>query len=81
MPRCHTPSLMKIDPSVPVKKIFEGFYHIWAWRPSWSCDQYHINKFHFHVPLSSHTNLVKDGPVVSEKSMFLFSYVKAKVKK
>ena len=18
---------------------FKGFYHIWAWRPSWSCDQ------------------------------------------
>ena len=25
----------------------KGFYHIWAWRPSWSCDQHHINKFSF----------------------------------
>ena len=27
-------------PSSPVleKKILKGFYHIWAWRPSWSCD-------------------------------------------
>ena len=20
------------------KKFFSGFYHIWAWQPSWSCD-------------------------------------------
>ena len=23
---------------------FEGFYHIWAWAPSWSCDQDAANK-------------------------------------
>ena len=23
---------------------FKGVYHICAWRPSWSCDQHHINK-------------------------------------
>ena len=23
---------------------FEGFYHIWAWRPSWSCDLDTTNK-------------------------------------
>ena len=23
---------------------FKGFYHIWAWWPSWSCDQDHLNK-------------------------------------
>ena len=23
---------------------FEGFYHIWAWRPSWSCDPDAANK-------------------------------------
>ena len=22
-----------------------GFYHIWAWRPSWSCDQNILHKF------------------------------------
>ena len=21
---------------------FKGFYHIWAWRPSWSCDLDHL---------------------------------------
>ena len=25
---------------------FEGFYHIWAWLPSWSFDQHHINDLH-----------------------------------
>ena len=25
----------------------KGFYHIWAWRPSWSCNQHHVNKFSF----------------------------------
>ena len=33
----------------------KGFYHIWAWRPSWSCDQHHVNKFSFLVPESFHT--------------------------
>ena len=23
------------------------FYHIWAWQPSCSCDQDHVNKFSF----------------------------------
>ena len=37
-PRCYIPSFMKIGPAVPDKKIFKGFYHIWARRPSWLCD-------------------------------------------
>ena len=36
---------------------FQGFYHIWAWRSSWSCDEHHIKKFHFHVPESLHTKV------------------------
>ena len=32
------------------KKIFEGFYHIWAWRPSWSCDPDAENKLSFPLP-------------------------------
>ena len=31
--------------------------------------------FHFHVPKSLHTTLVKNGPVVSEKNKFEFLYV------
>ena len=46
-PRCYIPSFMNIGPPVLEKKIFEGFYHIWAWRPSWSCDLDHDNKFSF----------------------------------
>ena len=25
----------------------KGFYHIWMWQPSWSCDQHHVIKFSF----------------------------------
>ena len=30
----------------------KGFYHIWAWQASWSCDHYHINKFSFLCTLN-----------------------------
>ena len=46
-------------------KGFSRFYHIWAWRPSWSCDQHHVIRFHFLVPESFHKNLVQIGKVVS----------------
>ena len=26
------------------------FYHIWAWRPSWSCDPDALNKLSFPLP-------------------------------
>ena len=68
---CYIPSFVEIGPSVPEKKNFEGFYHIWAWRPSWSCDQDHFNKFSF--PFIQ--NLVQNGPAVSEKIRFEFLYV------
>ena len=32
------------------KKILKGFYHIWAWRPSWSCDSDAANKILFPLP-------------------------------
>ena len=33
------------------KKFFKGFYHtISTWRPSWSCDQDHVNKLLFWPP-------------------------------
>ena len=28
----------------------KGFYHIWAWRPSWSCDPDAANKLSFPLP-------------------------------
>ena len=36
--------------SVLEKKIFKGFYHIWAWRPSWSMNRDHFSNLSF--PLS-----------------------------
>ena len=44
------------------------FYHIWEWRPSWSCDPAGVNKILF--PLykeTSHKNLALNDPAVSEK--------------
>ena len=29
---------------------FKGFYHIWAWRPSLSCDLDHLYKLSFTLP-------------------------------
>ena len=41
-------SFVKIGPPVP-EKIFKGFYHIWSWRPSWSCDLDHLYKLSFFL--------------------------------
>ena len=31
------------------EKDFKGFYHIWAWRPSWTCDLNHLYKLSFFL--------------------------------
>ena len=55
---------------------FDRFYHIWAWRPSWSCDQHHVIRFSFPCTLKlSYKNLVQIGKVVPEKVWFEFLYV------
>ena len=28
----------KFHENRPAENLLKGFYHIWAWRPSWSCD-------------------------------------------
>ena len=28
----------------------KGFYYIWVWRPSWSCDPDAVNKILFPLP-------------------------------
>ena len=33
-----------------LEKIFKGFYHIWAWRPSWLMDRDHFSNFSFPQP-------------------------------
>ena len=54
---------------------FEVFYHLWAWRPSWSCDHHHVIRFSFPCTESFHKKLVQIGTVVSEKILFEFLYV------
>ena len=57
----HTiPSFVKIGPPVLEKKIFKAFYHIWAWRPSWSCDLDHLYKLSF--PRKLHIKFGFDWP-------------------
>ena len=36
--------------SVLEEKIFKGFYHIWAWRPSWSMNRDHFSNLSFPQP-------------------------------
>ena len=40
----------EIRPLVLEEKVFKGFNHIWAWRPSWSCDLNHLYKLSFPLP-------------------------------
>ena len=47
---------------------FKGFYHIWAWRPSWSCDLDHLFKLSFPLHQGAPTwNLALIGQAVPEK--------------
>ena len=32
------------------KEDFERLYHIWAWRPSWSCDINHLYSLSLPIP-------------------------------
>ena len=46
----------------------EGFYHIWAWRPSWSCELDHLYKLSFPLPKeASHKIWLLIGQEVSEE--------------
>ena len=44
----------EIGQPVMEKKIFEGFSHIWAWQPSWSCDPDAGNNFRSPYPRRAH---------------------------
>ena len=42
----------KIKPKASLvleKKIFKGFYYIWAWRPSWSMDRDYFSNLSFSL--------------------------------
>ena len=57
--------------SVLEKKIFKGFYHIWAWRPSWSTNRDHFSNLLFPLPKEApYLNLSKIGPEAPEKKLF-----------
>ena len=44
----HTKFLWKSVHRFQRRRFLKGFYHIWAWQPSWSCDQAcYVNKFSF----------------------------------
>ena len=58
-----------------VAAILVMFYHIWAWWPSWSCDQHHDQIFISLYLKAFMQSLVQIGTVVSEKIQFKFLYV------
>ena len=37
---------------------FEGFYYIWAWRPSWPCDQDRLIKLSFPHPMETSEDIL-----------------------
>ena len=41
---------------------FKDFYHIWAWRPSWSSELDHLYKLVFPLPKRLHMNIGFDWP-------------------
>ena len=52
------------------EEIFKGFYHIWAWQPSWSCDLDHLYKLSSPFPRRLHIKLALIGQAVSEEKTF-----------
>ena len=44
------------------REAFKGFHHIWAWRPSWSCDPDAANKLSFPYPRRLKIKLGFDWP-------------------
>ena len=48
----------------------KGFYHIWAWWPSWSCDIDPANKLSFPHPTEAPCEIWLDWPSVLEKKIF-----------
>ena len=44
------------------KKIFKGFYHIWAWQPFWSMDHTHFSNLSFSWPQRLHMKFEQHWP-------------------
>ena len=56
------PSFKIIRLPVLEKKIFKGFYHIWVWWPSWSCDLENNTNFGAPFPRRLHIKPGFDWP-------------------
>ena len=50
-----------------------GFNHIWAWRPSWSCDLDFSIKLSSPLPMDAPHKISLIGCAVSEKKIFVKS--------
>ena len=61
---------MEISPPVPEKKILKGFTIYGHGGHLGHVTNIILVIFYFHVPKSLHKKIAKNGPVVSEKSMF-----------
>ena len=55
------------QPALLEKKILKGFCHIWAWRPSWSCNPDATNNL---SQGGATLNLALIGQSVLEKKIF-----------
>ena len=51
------------------RRFLSGFYPIWAWRPSLSCDQDIANKIQMPLPKEAPYK-ISIGQAVSEKNIF-----------
>ena len=54
---------------------FKGYYHIWVWPSSWSCDLYHLYKLSFPLPKEDSRDLALIGQLVSEKMFENHGYI------
>ena len=52
----------KIQPQGILEKIFKGFYHIWARRPSWSMGRNHFSNLSFPFPKEVHMKFEQHWP-------------------
>ena len=55
--------------------MFEEFYHICAWRPSWSCDTDATIKLLLSLPMEDPQKMALTDKAVLEKKMFEHSYI------
>ena len=44
--QCYISKFVEIGPLFQ-ENVFEVFYHIGEWQPSWSCEQHHVTEFLF----------------------------------